>query len=311
VARVFHAAILLDASIVLAANPLSVTVEAERVAILTDDQLMLTYRYNNVPYKPYVKQWRSPSGVNILRDAPHDHVHHHALMFALMVDDVDFWGEVNAKSPGLEAHRGLTGIRVDRRHGMNRAAFTEKLDWTASTDQKVLLQERRTIQVYQAVDLRASLLTWQSELNPPAGKPSAEISGRPYFGLGMRFIQSMDLTGHFINADGKTGHDGTNDMRSKWCAYTATADGAWVTVAMFDHPDNLRYPARWFTMLDPFSYVSATLDVHRKSITLMQGQTLRLRYGLALWDGRIEPEQVEQLYRRWLSLTATTTQPGT
>ena len=310
-ALVFHTLLLSDANIVMAKNPLSVTVEAGRVAIRTNDQLMLTYHYGNVPYKPYIKQWRSPSGINILRDAPHDHLHHHGLMFALMVDGVDFWGEVNSKTPGLEAHRGLTDVQVDGRHGMNRAAFTEDLDWTTPAEQKTLLQERRTIEVYQSADLAASLMTWQSELGLPAGKPSAEISGRHYFGLGMRFVQSMDLKGYFVNAEGKTGHDGTNDMQSKWCAYTATANRKPVTVALFDHPDNLRHPARWFTMLDPFSYISATLDVHRKSITLKQGETLQLRYGLALWDGRVEPQQIDQLYRRWLSLMPTASRPGT
>jgi len=51
------------------------------------------YRFAETPYKPYVKQLYSPSGVHVLRDAPRDHLHHHALMFAVAVDGVDFWAE--------------------------------------------------------------------------------------------------------------------------------------------------------------------------------------------------------------------------
>lgn len=311
VAVAFYTTILSNANVVLAENPLSVTAEAEHITILVGNKPMLTYRYGDVSYKPYIKRLSTPSGTNILRDAPHDHLHHHGVMFALMVDDVDFWGEVNAKTAGLEAHRNLTDIQVDSRDGMNRAIFSETLDWITSPDHKVLLQEWRSIRAYQAADLAASLISWESELYLPAGKRSAEITGRSYFGLGIRFIQSMDLKGHFVNAEGQTGLDGTNGKQSKWCAYTADADGKLVTVAMFDHPGNLRYPACWFTMLDPFAYISATLDVHHKAITLKQGQTLKLRYGLALWDGKVESEQIEQLYRRWLNLTAATTQPRT
>jgi len=307
----FHAVVLSNTDVALAENPLRVTVEAERITVLAGEQPILTYRYSQVPYKPYIQRLSTPAGINILRDAPHDHLHHHGVMFALMVDGVDFWGEVNTPKPGLEVHRDLMDVQVDSRSGMNRAIFSELLDWTTSTDPKTLLQEWRSITAYQAKDLAASLLTWESELSLPAGKQSAEITGRSYFGLGMRFIQSMDIKGQFVNAERKTGVDGTNGKQSKWCAYTADADGRTVTVAMFDHPDNMRHPACWFTMLDPFSYLSATLDVHHKAITLTRSKTLKLRYGLALWDGKVEPEQIEELYGRWISLTAAATRPET
>jgi len=293
-------------------NPLSITVTADRVTILNGRHPLLTYRYGNVTYKPYIEQWQTPMGINILRDAPHDHQHHHGIMFALMVDGTDFWAEMNAKHnpPGFQMHRGLTGIEVNSQNGINRAGFSEKFDWTTANEQKTILHERRRITVHQQSEQAVPLVTWECELSVPAGKKSAKITGRSYFGLGMRFIESMDKKGQLFNADGKTGKDGTNGQKSKWCAYTTGANGKEVTVAMFDHPDNLRHPARWFTMLDPFSYLSATLDAHHEAIDLKQGETLELRYGLSLWDGKVEPEKIEKLYRYWLKLTACTTQPG-
>ena len=43
--------------------------------------------------KPYADQLFSPAGVQVLRDSPLDHKHHHGLMYALAVDGVNFWEE--------------------------------------------------------------------------------------------------------------------------------------------------------------------------------------------------------------------------
>jgi hypothetical protein len=109
----------------------------------------------------------------------------------------------------------------------------------------------------------------------------------------------MDAGGQFINAHSQTGVENTNDKRAKWCAYVAKADGKVVTVAMFDYPDNVRHPATWFTMEKPFAYISATLALHKEPLKITPGEPLMLRYGVALWDGQVSPEQIEKAYRRW------------
>ena len=72
-----------------------------------------------------------------------------------------------------------------------------------------------------------------------------------------------------------------------------------VTVALFDHPSNVRHPARMFTMTAPFAYLAATLNLWKETLKLEPGTTLKLVYGVAVWDGNVEPAQVEALYRRW------------
>ena len=61
---------------------------------------MLQYRYGDVPFKPYVKELFTSSGINVLLDAPPDHLHHHGLMFACAVNNVDFWGEAVGSADG-------------------------------------------------------------------------------------------------------------------------------------------------------------------------------------------------------------------
>ena len=290
------------ATVAHGAEPIHVSTNASRLTVHAGARSVMTYRYADVPYKPYVERFFTPAGVNVLRDAPHDHLHHHALMFAVAVDDVNFWEEHQA--PGRQAHVRLDDVRIDTAGDLQRAAFTEQIRWVNPRDKKLHVLEARTIETYEGDDLGASLLTWQSRFTLPPGKPEATMTGSTYFGLGVRFVQSMDKGGTFTNGDGKKGVDGTNDKRSRWCAYSARADGKPVTFAIFDHPDNPRHPATWFTLEKGFAYVAATLNLSKEPLKLKAGKPLVLRYGTALWDGHPDAEAIEKLCKRWVKLQA-------
>jgi len=284
-----------------AENPMRITMEEDIVSVYADQRVLLRYRYEDVPFKPYVQQLFSPRGFNVLRDAPADHLHHHALMFAVAVDGVDFWEEQQA--PGRQVHRCFTDTRIDKRVDVPLAGFTEQLDWVNPRSRELLLKEHRTIKVCQLNDFKATFLSWQSSFAVPSGKESATLTGSHYFGLGMRFLKSMDTGGQFRNAEGKSGDVVRGDERlvqARWCAYTAGANGKPVTVAMFGHPDNLRHPTQWFTMTKPFAYLSATLNLHKEPLKVTSDRPLTLRYAVVVWDNRVENEQIEKLYNWWV-----------
>jgi len=270
------------------------------VAVSAGDRPVLQYRYTGVPFKPYVKEWFSPQGRNVLRDAPHDHLHHHAMMFAVGVDGIDFWSE-NPRC-GRQVHRSLDKTKTATGDGLARASFRHQIDWVVPNSDAVLLHEQRTIEVLRGKDLSASLLSWRCRLQPAAGKESVTLGGSHYFGLGIRFVESMDRVGRFFNADAAEGQVVRGEerlVRSKWCAYTAPVDSQPVTVAVFDHPRNPRHPATMFTMPRGFAYLAATLNLSKEPLTVKAGQPLELHYGVGLWDGEVDTAEVEGLYRRW------------
>lgn len=292
---------------------LNTTVEAKGMRVATDrdvvyvtsgEQVLMRYRYKDVPYKPYVDQLFSPGGVNILLDAPHDHLHHHALMYAVKADGVNFWEEQQA--PGWQVHRTFGDVKVDTRNDIPFAGFSERLDWVNPSSGESLLAEERTIEASCRADSKVTLLTWQSAFKPADGKESVTLTGAHYHGLGLRFIRSMDAGGEFRNADGKAGTVFRGEerlVRSRWCAYTAKAEGKQVTVAMFDHPKNERHPATWFTMTAPFAYLSATLNLHEQPLKVVCGEPLTLRYAVAIWEGRAETDEIEKAYEAWTALS--------
>lgn len=273
------------------------------MALYTQDKnnrMVLLYVFGGVPFKPYIQELYTPSGINILRDSPSDHKHHHGLMFAVKVNGVNFWEEQTA--PGTQKHiAGKDELPRDLE------GFTETLQWIGPDGSGVVLEESRTIVAHSVDGAAVSLATWRSSLHGLDGKPAPTYTGTNYNGLGMRFVESMDKGGSFFNADGGTGVAGTVGSKSRWCAYTANADGKPVTVAIFDHPANERYPATWYTMDTPFAYLSATLGLDKAPL---QKLDLTLTYGVAAWDGAVTKEQVEEIYQRWLKLAGPLVAPA-
>ena len=287
---------------VAAAAPPAVNVntDGKSVTVAAGKRLLLEYRYGGDPFKPYVRQWTTPAGVQVLRDSPHDHVHHHALMFAIGAGGVDFWSE--NKRCGRQVHRAFAGAKTAGAATNPGVAIVEKLDWLGP-DKAGILGEKRTIRLDTTHPQGASLLTWQTALTPAKGRKSVKLHGSHYFGLGVRFVVPMDTGGRFFNPTGKAGKTvrGTERLvAAPWCAYTAKADGQIVTMAMFDHPGNAR-PALWFTMTGHFAYLSATTNLWKQPVVLPAGGTLELVYGVALWDGQAKPDAIEKLYKHWLA----------
>ncbi|MBU0616100.1 MAG: PmoA family protein, partial [Planctomycetes bacterium] len=137
---------------------LQVQVDSTEITLKQGERAVLHYRYTDVPFKPYVRALYSPNGLNVLLDAPPDHLHHHGLMFAVGVDDVHFWAE--DPQAGHQMHTN-TGVEVRD----DLAAFSGLLPW--HIDSKVLVREYRRITVLHAPPGRATnLITWWTSLTP-------------------------------------------------------------------------------------------------------------------------------------------------
>ena len=299
-----------------AATPKGIAVaqDGTSVVVTFDGRCLLKYRYGDAPFKPYVKELCTPDGVQILRDSPADHVHHRGLMYGLFVDGVDFWSEREAS--GKQVDRGMKTTTTMANNTTTQAGWNEKIDWLAPGNDAPLLTEQRDIAVCvtrNGEEPNATLLTWHCRLQPRPGHDTVEITGTHYDGLGMRFVESMDQTGHFFYQAKQVGPivRGTERVTpSGWAAYTASVDDKPITVAIFSCPANPRSPAGMFTMLKPFAYLSATPNVWKNPLVVRRNETLDYCYGVAVCDGAVGAEQVEQLYERWLRLSPNSLRPS-
>ena len=254
-------------------------------------------------FKPYIRELLSPKGVNPLRDNVADHIHHHALMYAVAIDGVDFWSET--KNCGRQVQRGISTASRSV-NGHSASAIAAEIGWTKADGKTAVAVEKRTIVLYSSTNpADATLVTWRTQLAPPAGVESIKLTGSHYFGLGMRFVKSMDNASTFTfadpNAKGLAVRGDEKLTPSAWAACTGAVDGNTVTVAMFDHPDNPR-PVLWFTMGKAFSYLSATINLWKEPMVIRAGDELDVCYGLAVWDGKATREQIDAACQRWRKL---------
>ncbi|MDR1382647.1 MAG: PmoA family protein, partial [Planctomycetaceae bacterium] len=109
--------------------------------VLTDGEKPLAeYRFANVPFKPYIDILRTPSGRNILRDAPYDHLHHHGLMFAIAVNGCNFWEEFTPR------HGKEITVSIKPQPDTATSFLESELEWRNGESQ-TLIRESRKISV--------------------------------------------------------------------------------------------------------------------------------------------------------------------
>lgn len=252
------------------------------------------YTLASSTFKRYVNELRTPTGMNILRDAPADHLHHHALMYAIRVGGHNFWEE-------SEQNAGKQIVIPNQDSSIGQKTSKETIHWNIPGE-KTLLQEVRSISLAQEGG-NVTLLDWQSACKAVNDTVLGDVGKGHYHGLGMRFALDMDKEGRFFNDTGKNNGEivrGDERLtRCKWMAYTAKLAGKPVTVAMFDHPSN-PVPMTAFTMGDtgngPFAYMSATMNLHREPVKLKAEQSFTFQYRIAVWDGETAPEIIEKAY---------------
>ncbi len=264
------------------------------------EQTFVEYRFSDKDFKPYVQVLRSPGGINVVRDRPYDHLHHRGLMFAVNMNDIEFWGQTwNMGSLGQQLYHPES-LNLDT----DKNSLTGNLSWRSLESGKTILKEQRQVQLLDTSARQATVLAWKATFHVPPGTPPAVWKGDHYHGLGMRFTREMDESEPFFFAsDAQTPEHvrGTECLtRASWAAYHANSEGKPVTVAMFDAPGNPRFPAYWFTMHKPFSFLSATINTYRDPFEIPTGQKAQFRYGIAVFDGHTATPEIEQIYRQWL-----------
>jgi Family of unknown function (DUF6807) len=243
----------------------------------------------------------------VLRDAPPDHLHHHGLMYAVVVNGINFWEEKVA--PGVEQHVEIPiQLATADSRGMPTAYFTEVVHWVAPTNRfaapsldNALLLEARTITVAVDEKNQEVAVRWVSEfqVGPRAGKVT--LNGPNYDGLGLRLPESFNHVARFQNSAGQpyTGNNSQNVIPAQWTSASGLMGGHEVMLVMFGRKDNPRGEGNFFTMLDPFAYLSVTQGLDQKPLEYSAGDKFSLSYLLTVYSEGKSAEFIRHRCDRW------------
>ncbi len=95
--------------------------------------------------------------------------------------------------------------------------------------------------------------------------------------------------------------------RAKWVAYWAPIDGHMITIAIFDHPENLRHPTWWhardygLVSANPFgiSHFEKGRPKNSGAFTLRDGENLTFRSRFVFYDGQADSKMLTRLYEQF------------
>jgi hypothetical protein len=277
-----------------AGGPLSVRAgSAFEWAVTYKGRVVCLYAFAPAQKKPYVRSLATIDGVNILRDSPADHKHHHGLMYAIRVNGINFWEE----TPGTGVEKPvavLANTIATDPDGRPQAVFRHRIDWIAEGDAPradpdavALLIEDRTLRLTVDPSSEEVALGWHAEFRPGPGMRQVVLTGSNYNGLGMRFQADLDPVARHLIAGTQPDLAGARqDVTSgDWGAVLFDAPDHPVTVALFGAPGNARGAARFFSMRRPFAYLAATQALDGEPLVYKAGDRFVLDYLVTVYPG--------------------------
>jgi hypothetical protein len=290
-----------------AAASLRLHPELRFLEILHENRTLLTYWFATNQFKPYVRELITLDGVDLLRDAPADHLHHHGFMYAIKVNNINFWEETPASGRQIPQPELIREVRRDP-NGRPEAGFSQTIHWVAAehaalpdTSPVALLVEQRSLTITIDPPSERIHVEWQSDFVAGPGSPAIVLSGSNYHGLGIRFPADFDGAADRFNSEElaypEDGQQGV--LAARWMAVSHLMAGRPYTLALFSHPSNPG-SSRFFSMQKPFTYLSATQGLDETPLKYRPGDRWRLRYLLVVSPRRMTSEQLDRQYETFI-----------
>lgn len=316
--------------------------DEERVDVLVGGELFTSYIYLEslaVLKKPVLYPIRSPDGSDVTRGFPIepregeqvDHPHQIGLWFTYGdVNGLDFWNNSDAIPPEEAHNYGRIEHRrvLSTESGEGRGALEIEAAWLAPSGEE-LLQERTRFVFHAGTDVRAidriTTLTagdervlmrdnkegvigmrTRRELELATGRSAilVDASGRPG---SEEILDEGRLTGAYRNSEGISGYPDVWGQRARWTALSGVLDGDSVTVAIFDHPENVGYPTYWHARdyglfaANPLGQEAMSEGRESLNYQLDAGESVTFRYRVLLHSGAATDAQIESGWNAFTS----------
>jgi hypothetical protein len=270
---------------------------------------LLVYAFATNQWKPYVRELYALNGVNVLRDAPADHLHHHGLMYAIRVNGVNFWEETG--QPGCQRSVKLLSSSVSRNSSDRpEAAFSQRIHWiahsnalSASADTAdALLVETRHLRLTVDEKAREVALDWQNDFEVGHAARVVRLTGSAYNGLGLRLPVEFDHVARHVNSENLpyTAAQTWDVTPARWSSVTGTVNRQPVTVTVFGRPSNAG-STRFFTMRNPFAYLAVTQNLEQQPLEYRAAETFRVRYLLTVCSRSPSAADLDKTCAQWLA----------
>lgn len=243
----------------------------------------------------YIYPLFTGSGVPILNDFPSDHYHHHGIWLAWTKTEFeerhpDFWnmGQKLARVEAVGLDTSWNGSVCGGLTARNRY-----VDLKATPESKVALNEVLTVRLYHT-DPAVRIFDFEAKQECASNAP-LKLPKYHYGGIGVRGHTQWDAKGvmDFLTSEGKTRVNG-NETSGKWCAMSGKVDGKQVTLTIFCHPENFRFPQPM--RLNPKEPFFCYAPQQGGEFSIEPGKPYVMKYRIAVTDGAPDTAVIERLW---------------
>ena len=270
------------------------------------------YHYGADEPKPHFHPLALPGGAVLTDLRPKDHPWHLAGWFSWKyINGVNYW-ETDKKTGKAAGQTEIAGVKVAT--GKDFSA-TFALDiryqpWGKPT----VLAEKRAVRVSPPdaaggyhVDWTATFTAAGADVVLDRTPLPGQKGGKGYGGYaGISLRMAKETRGWtFLDSEARQYHQkmgkqakSMHGLAARWLDYSGTtAEGEAGGVAIFDHPDNLRHPTKWYVSAG-MPYFSPALIFDRPH-TIPAGKSLTLTYRIVVHPGPGRKEELDKLWRRF------------
>ena len=288
----------------------------DQISVNYADQRLFDYVYNpnTAPTespKPYFHPIYTLAGNLVTNFRPHDHVWHKGLCMTIAhLSGQNFWGGatyvhgegyVQRDNNGCMAHVAWDVIDCSTEQILLR----ERLHWNTLMGEQWIDEVRQ----FRVSDISTDAGYWcldtHMALTNVAGREleigSPTTQGRPAAGYGGLFWRGpRSFRGGQVLGPGDLEGEEIMGHAAPWLAFIGKHDGndATSTLIFLDHPNNLRYPNKWFVRSNPFACAGFAF-MFDEVYNWQPNETLVLDYRIVIADGGWERARIDELATNW------------
>jgi hypothetical protein len=287
-----------------------------KVDITLDNELFTSFDFKTYA-KPILYPIHAPGQIAMTRDWPmvedtdgesHDHPHHKSMWISHEISGVDFWAEKGGSVKTESVETSFAGNPTN--------VFRANSKWVKKSDGKTLLTDQTTYWFGGDKTSRwiNCLIDYQGTHGEFQFDDTKEglfaIRTHPDLRLKANSKKGVDkVFGNAINSHGVTDKD-VWGKPAKWMLYFGTVNGKPASIAMYDHPTNLRHPTTWhardygLVTANPFGMHHFLGKEKGAGIfKVAKGDSLQLRYRVEFFAGIATPETVEAKFQAFAKET--------
>jgi len=280
----------------------SLALRQESPGLLNRGRVVWQFNFDRKQPKPYFHPVCLTDGTELTWHRPPDHPWHYGLWFSWKyINGLNYWEE-DRKTGLSQGRTEIKSIEVTPNRDFS-AQIKIQLSYHPP-GQPAVLTESCIIRVGKPDEDGRYRIDWISRFTagsadvlldrtPIPGEKDGQSWGG-YAGLSVRVAKNV-TDWYLADSEGRKDLQ-AHGKKARWMSFGGLAGGSKdFSIAVFDHPDNLRHPSPGFVIMNPkvpFGYFSPAL-LFDKPYTLPAGRSFSLKYRVLIQSGRAEEKMLE------------------